>query len=868
MSVSGIDFGNQSLLIGQTTKGGVDVILNGASNRQTATYVSIKGKQRFFGDAGAAMARTNIAGTISMMKLLVGRRFDDPAVQEEVKNCPFKCSKMAHGGIGIHVTYKEADMVLAAEHVLAMMLKVAKKTSADANQGVNLSEATLAVPNSFTDAQRRGLLSACEIADLNCLKVCNESTNIALSYGFFKSAKSLFSTETPTNVMFVDIGYVGIGVSIVSFVQDKMQVLSSVYESNVAGREFDNIIIEYCADAFQKKYKTNVRGDKKAMLKLEAAAEKAKKTLSPFGVTEAPISVECLANDTDLNCVLVRTEFEDKILPIINRYEAPMMQALHEAGLTPADVSEVELIGGSTRINLIKRRLAEMLGFSEEKKKEMNFGLKTTMNSDEAVARGGALQCAMLSAKIRVKPFTIIDRMYYGVVVHYEGHSSGSKSGAGEGTSADGDSKEDLTEHMGSNSAKLYSRNDEVPRSRRLTFRKQSGDLKLRLCYDDEAVAKLLPRGECPIIAEYQVKVPPTAKGDVRITFDINKHGCVFLYSAQLLEELPPDEAKAAEDATETKEAKEKKEAEKEAEMKVEGGEAATPKKKYKKIDLEIKGGGFSLSKDQIKEITELENTMENEDRIIKETSNAKNKLESYIYAYREKVDDKDGLKNYCTEKEGTDFKNLLSDAEDWLYGDGDDVAKSEYNRKLDALQIVGNRIEFRFADIAPRLTASEALRKQIDLCKSFCQKQDEDHAHITDAERTTVRDAAQSAEAWLFEMLGKQGEVQASQDPVLKSEDILKRRQTLHLASDPIFKKPKPKPAPTPVPAAAPASTADTNAKTDGASSGSGAESESASNNSDRDANSGENNNSSTGANAEAEAEATPNSNGMEEGV
>lgn len=197
MSVVGIDFGNLSALIAQAAKGGVDVILNDASNRQTATCVSIQGKQRFLGDSGAALQRTNIKNTISCMKLLVGRKFDEAGAQSELKRAAFKAEKLPNGGIGLRVMYNDEEITVPVEHVMAMVLVLLKDTAAKANNNLQVGEAVLAVPYWYTDSQRRGVLTACEIAQLNCLKVANESTAIALSYGIYKSAKKLFSETEP-----------------------------------------------------------------------------------------------------------------------------------------------------------------------------------------------------------------------------------------------------------------------------------------------------------------------------------------------------------------------------------------------------------------------------------------------------------------------------------------------------------------------------------------------------------------------------------------------------------------------------------------------------------------------------------------------
>ena len=163
------------------------------------------------------------------MKLLVGRKFDDADVQKEMAKMPYKTVKMPNGGVGISIKYNDEPLTISAEHAMAMMLVKAKDVSSKANNGVNIGDAVLAVPHWFTEAQRRGVAQACEIAGVNCLKVANESSLVALSYGIFKSAKKLFSETEPVHVMFIDIGYTGMSVTIVDFIQVRQCTFIDVY---------------------------------------------------------------------------------------------------------------------------------------------------------------------------------------------------------------------------------------------------------------------------------------------------------------------------------------------------------------------------------------------------------------------------------------------------------------------------------------------------------------------------------------------------------------------------------------------------------------------------------------------------------------
>ncbi|RYG67246.1 hypothetical protein EON64_07870 [archaeon] len=707
------------------------------------------------------------------MKMLIGRRFDDPDVQQELAKQPYKTVKMTHGGVGVEVSYNNDPVVVPVEHFLAMMLVKAKEISAKASSGVNLADSVLAVPHWFTDSQRRALLHASEIAQLNCLKVANESTNIGLSYGIFKSAKKLFSETDPVHIMFIDIGYTGYSVSVVDFVQENMRVKASYCDRSVSGRAFDDAIIEFLAETFQKKTGINVRGNKKAVLKLQAAAEKAKKTLSPHGVNEASVSVECLAEDIDLSVILTRDEFESRVAPIVQRLRAPVERALREAGLVREQISETEIVGGSSRVSIVKRVLGEVLGLDAS---AMNYGLKTTMNADEAVARGGALQCALLSSRMKVKPFSVVDQVYYGIVASFD-NSAGDVTEQGE-------------EKVRGSSVPLYQRGDELPhKPRRITFRNKSQDFSITCAYDNES-AELLPPGESRVIGKFTIKIPAnTPPSDVRVTFNLDKHSLLHVQTAQLMQEVAAGE--------DSKEGEGKAAEGKEAENK-EGGEEVEGKgKRFRKVDLEVLHECPGLTREQIKACLEQEASMALEDKLIIETADKRNELEAYIYAMRDKLDG--SLRDFASTDEKTRLRGLMDQAEDWLYNDGFDAAKLQYAKKIEELQAIGNPIEQRQHEQTNRPPALEQLKKQLDMCKSFAANYDAAHEHINEEERERIRKEVQGAEAWVTEMQAKQNALPQSANAVLTVEGINAKRKAIFNSTNPIMIKPKPTPPPAP---------------------------------------------------------------------
>ena len=498
----------------------------------------------------------------------------------------------------------------------------------------------------------------------------NESTAIALSYGIFKSAKGLFSDVKSTYIMFIDVGYTCYNVSIVEFVQEKMKVLSSVCDcSGVNGKAFDSIIIQFLVEAFMTKTGINISNNTKALLKLQAAAEKAKKTLSPAGVNEASISVECLADDKDLSIILTKNEFEKRSAAIISCLEGPLLQAMSEAGLTSQQIHEVEIVGGTSRVNLVKRRLGELLKLDPS---SLNSGLKTTMNADEglslyllvnkpvlmrsylraAVARGCALQCAILSSRIKVKPFFIIDRMYYGIVAKFDGVI-----------------------------VPLYRRGDELPcEPKRLTFKGKMNDFNIDLYYDDVATTKGMPNTS---IATYRIEVAVVAGGsskDLIVTFNIDKNSCVYIDSAKVMEELTV-EASAISDRNIPK-VNNSNEA-----MAINGNDHSptnneSRRKRFKKVETKvIRDHRLKISSADIRNMIKTEQEMAANDLLILETFNKRNELETYLYSTRGKLEG--ALGAYCLPAEVARVRDLLAATENWLYDEGFDATKATYAEQV-----------------------------------------------------------------------------------------------------------------------------------------------------------------------------------------
>jgi len=791
MSVVGLDFGNQNAVIAAAGRGGVDVILNGNSNRLNASMVGFK-DSRSMGESAEIGAKSNFRNTIKNMKRLIGLAFDDPRAQAEMKLAPFTCVPIKHAGgpdtVGVKVNFNSEDTELPIEAVAGMLVKhmgglVADKSAQNSTadkKDLFPNDWVITIPGYFTDAQRRALLSGCQIAGIEGVqRLMHEHTATALAYGIFKDIRKEFTKDKPTNVMFIDMGATSYSCSICSFEPGKLSVKSAHFDENLGGREFDMKIAEWIAAKFAEKYKGKLSGnpmDKpKTVLKLLTAAEKAKKTLSPAGVKEARFHLEMLMDDFDFMGTLKAEEYEEMCAPLLARLNPPIQSALSEAGMTAKDLSSIEIVGGGSRVGCVKRTLAKILGLDAS---ATNNGLSTTMNADEAIARGAALQSAILSPRFKVLPYEIIEAQPYPVKVSWEGDSA---EPAAEG--------EEPT-----NSVLMFDRGSNFNVVRRVTLRR-SGEFIVKASYDDSASKHNYPEGVSKDIVEFKIKAPEGPNNKIRVNVKQDINGSILLSSAQMVEEVVEEE-KPEEEVKEA-EAKEGEEAKKE-EGKPE--EKAEKKKKVKKTNLEFAESRLiGFTKAELDAAFEKEVAMTNIDRVVRETADMRNALESYLYDMRDRIISENQLAPFATEEEKSSFSSQLETTENWLYEDGFDATKSVYAEKLQALKLCGDPIESRQKESQTRPAAMTALQRTVEKYQSWNNTSagDEQYSHITEEEFAKCREICDTSASWMYEMMDKQGGLDQSQDPVVTTDEINAKINELTKTISPIMHKPKPKPKP-----------------------------------------------------------------------
>lgn len=375
----GIDLGTTYSCVGVWQHGKVEIIANDQGNRTTPSYVAFTDTERLIGDAAKNQVAMNPKHTVFDAKRLIGRKYDDPKIQDDLKHWPFKVVNDC-GKPKIQVEYKGEIKKFAPEEISSMVLTKMKDT-AEAFLGCPVRDAVITVPAYFNDSQRQATKDAGTIAGLNVLRIINEPTAAALAYGLDKNLKG------ERNVLIFDLGGGTFDVSILTIDQGSLfEVKSTAGDTHLGGEDFDNRLVNHLADEFKRKFRKDLRENPRALRRLRTAAERAKRTLSSS--TEASIEIDALYEGIDFYTKVSRARFEELCADLFRSTLQPVEKALKDAKLDKASIDDVVLVGGSTRIPKIQTLLQNYFNGKP---------LNLSINPDEAVAYGAAVQAAILS---------------------------------------------------------------------------------------------------------------------------------------------------------------------------------------------------------------------------------------------------------------------------------------------------------------------------------------------------------------------------------------------------------------------------------------------------------------------------------------
>lgn len=377
MAAIGIDLGTTYSCVGVWQNGRVEIIANDQGNRITPSYVAFTDSERLIGDAAKNQAATNPTNTIYDAKRLIGRKFNDPVIKDDIKLWPFSVSEDAQGNPLIAANGK----TFRPEEISAMVLTKMKET-AETYLGAPVTKAVVTVPAYFNDAQRQATKDAATIAGLEVLRIINEPTAAAIAYGLDKM------TDKERNVIVFDCGGGTHDISLLSIDGGMIEVKATSGDGHLGGEDIDNKMVEYFIKEFVRKNPscTGISDNARAVKRLKVACERAKRSLSSSST--ANIEIDSLFDGKDFYSSITRARFEEVCSEIFARTMAPVDKVLLDAKMSKSDIDDVILVGGTTRIPKIQQLLSEYFNGKE---------LNKSLNPDEAIAYGATVQAAILT---------------------------------------------------------------------------------------------------------------------------------------------------------------------------------------------------------------------------------------------------------------------------------------------------------------------------------------------------------------------------------------------------------------------------------------------------------------------------------------
>jgi len=378
----GIDLGTTYSCVGVWKNDGVEIIANDQGNRTTPSYVAFTDTERLIGDAAKNQTARNPENTVFDAKRLIGRKFQDPAVQADAKLWPFKLIAGPGDKPMIEVQSNGETKKFHPEEISSMVL-VKMKETAEAFLGTDVSDAVVTVPAYFNDSQRQATKDSGAIAGLNVLRIINEPTAAAIAYGLDKKGAG------EMNVLIYDMGGGTFDVSLLTIEDGIFEVKATAGDTHLGGEDFDNRVVDFCIQDFKRKNRgKDLTGNQRAIRRLRTQCERAKRTLSSS--TQATIEIDALFDGIDYTSTLSRARFEELNMDYFRNSMGPVEKVLRDSGIDKRNVHEVVMVGGSTRIPKVTQLIQEFFNGKEPCK---------SINPDEAVAFGAAVQAAILTGE-------------------------------------------------------------------------------------------------------------------------------------------------------------------------------------------------------------------------------------------------------------------------------------------------------------------------------------------------------------------------------------------------------------------------------------------------------------------------------------
>jgi len=385
----GIDLGTTYSCVGVFRDDRIEIIANDQGNRTTPSFVAFTDTERLIGDSAKNQVAMNPHNTVFDAKRLIGRKFADAEVQSDMKHFPFKIIDKGGKPI-IQIEFKGEEKTFTPEEISSMVLTKMRET-AESYLGGNVNNAVITVPAYFNDSQRQATKDAGLIAGFNVLRIINEPTAAAIAYGLDKKA------EGERNVLIFDLGGGTFDVSLLTIEEGIFEVKATAGDTHLGGEDFDNRLVNHFVQEFKRKHKKDLTSNARALRRLRTACERAKRTLSSSAQTS--IEIDSLFEGIDFYTSITRARFEELCQDLFRSTMDPVERVLRDSKIDKASVHEIVLVGGSTRIPKIQKMVSDFFNGKEPNK---------SINPDEAVAYGAAVQAAILSGDTSSKTQEIL----------------------------------------------------------------------------------------------------------------------------------------------------------------------------------------------------------------------------------------------------------------------------------------------------------------------------------------------------------------------------------------------------------------------------------------------------------------------------
>ncbi|EDR29432.1 chaperone protein DNAK, putative [Entamoeba dispar SAW760] len=640
----GIDIGNRNITVAVVRKKGIDIVVNEVSNRQTPTFVSFNDKERAIGEAGFSLYLRNVKNTVVDVKRLIGRQYDCPDVQTELKELPYQTIK-------------------------------------------HFTDCVISVPGYFTENQRIAMLDAAKIAGISCLRLMNEHTATALAYGIYKT--DLSETE-PRPVVILDVGHCNTTCSVISLLKSKMKVLSVEYNWRLGGRNYDEALGQFVRTDIQQKWKIDPMNNLRMWNRILSGIEKSVKRVISSGSPKAILNLDTLYEERDYHMEFTREKFDELTSHLNNEIIELIKRTIAKAGMTIEQIHSIEITGSGTRLNTLQDAIV----------KTLNKPLSKTINCEESIARGCAIACAELQPYFKVRDYVVEDLPPYEINM---GFKTDSKTIAPI-TFIAKDSSFPITRVLKIKDANglhvdiNYSDNNvffpgtlnngitldvpELPKAQTKT-----PELKLRIALNKSGILELVDAFLCEQVEEEVeekevIEVPEEVKEEPKAPAQAETEKKEE--PKKMEEEKPKEPAKAEE---EKKEESKKMEEEKPKEEKKVKMVKKTITKKVKKMvnkeyPVKVNVHSVGMCEKDISKYLAEEAQMQVDDKLFIDTAHAKNNLEAFVYSMKDKLLF-GNLAEFTTEDEASKISNELEKYVDWLYEDGENETKSVYLAKL-----------------------------------------------------------------------------------------------------------------------------------------------------------------------------------------